>query len=218
MNYYLALLISLFSSGLPVLFAIPRYRLLDKASKIIFLLLALAFVTECSAAIVAQHLHNNMSVYNISNLGQVFLISLYFNYCIYDFKKYNVGILIGILSIVAGLVNMWLLQPIDTYNTYYFLYQTIIVLGMGMYLYRQFLLQKTYFRIGRSPHFWFVLVLFFFYVFNFFTMSLYDYDTRHLKEYKKFVDYSIVLLSAITNLAFTAVFYFYPRLTLRQNG
>jgi len=99
MNYYLALLISLFSSGLPVLFAIPRYRLLDKASKIIFLLLALAFVTECTAAIVAQHLHNNMSVYNISNLGQVFLISLYFNYCIYDFKKYNVGILIGILSI-----------------------------------------------------------------------------------------------------------------------
>lgn len=218
MNYYFSVIFSLSLSALPVLIAALRYRMLDKASRMIFYLLSLAFLTECLAVLVAFRYRNNLAVYNVSNLGQVFLIALYFNYCSDTLRQRKIGILIGIFSILVGLLNMRLFQPINTYNSNYFLYQTLIVLGLGMYVYTQFLLHKTYFRIQRSPHFWFILVLFFFYVFNFFTMSLYDYETKHLNEYKRLVDYSITYLSAATNTAFSLVFIFYPRLNLRYVG
>lgn len=218
MNYYFSVFMSLSLSALPVLIAALRFKMLDKASRMIFYLLSLAFVTECLAAVVAFRYRNNLSVYNISNLGQVFLIALYFNFCSSTLKRRNIGLFLGILSIIVGVLNMWLFQPIDTYNSNYFLYQTLLVLVLGMYVYTQFLLNKTYLRVQRSPHFWFILVLFFFYVFNFFTMSLYDYETKHLNEYKRLVDYSIVYLSAATNTAFTLVFIFYPKLNLRYVG
>ncbi|MBE9668128.1 hypothetical protein [Mucilaginibacter boryungensis] len=218
MNYYISVIMSLSSSALPVLIAALRYKMLDKASRIIFYLLTLAFLTECVAAVVAYKYRNNLAVYNVSNLGQVFLIALYFNYCSNTLKRRNIGLLIGLFSIVVGVLNMWFLQPIKTYNSNYFLYQTLIVLALGMFVYTQFLLNQTYLKIQRSPHFWFILVLFFFYVFNFFTMSLYDYETRHLNGYKRFIDYSIAYLSATTNIAFTLVFLFYPRLKLRYVG
>lgn len=218
MNYYLSVLMSLSTSALPVLIGVARFRLLDKASRIILYLLSLAFVTECVAAIVAFRYRNNLPVYNISNLGQVFLLSLYFNYCSRKLAKVYVGYILGIVSIVVGIINICLFQPINTYNSNYFLYQTILVLVLGMFIYTQFLFHDTYLKVQRSPHFWFILVLFFFYVFNFFTMSLYDYGTKHLKEYKKLIDYSIVFLSATTNLAFTLVFIFYPKLNLKHGG
>ncbi|MGN6568037.1 MAG: hypothetical protein ACTHJ0_08800 [Flavipsychrobacter sp.] len=218
MNYYFSVIMSLSLSALPVLVAAMRYKMLDKASRMIFYLLSLAFLTECFAAVVAFRYRNNLAVYNVSNLGQVFLITLYFNFCSSTLKRRNIGLLIGVLSVIVGVLNMLLFQPINTYNSNYFLYQTLIVLALGMYVYTQFLLNKTYLRIQQSPHFWFILVLFFFYVFNFFTMSLYDYETKHLNEYKKLVDYLIVFLSAATNTAFTLVFVFYPRLNLRYVG
>ncbi len=211
MNYYLLSAITIGSSLLPVVVCAARFKLLDKASRVFFLLLLISFVTECLAILVAFKYGNNLAVYNLANLSQIFVIAVYFNYTIKLFEQWNLGYLIGLLSALFGVLNLIYFEPINVYNSNFFLYQTILVISLGLSLYIQFLYFEHYFKMHNSVHFWLVLVLMFFYALNYGNMSLYKYLTEHLPESKSAIDAAIVILNGITNVCFAVIFFLYPK-------
>jgi len=180
-------------------------------------LLVFAFLTDFCAYFAAIKYHNNMPVYNVSNLVQIFLIALYFNYCIKVFMKRHVGIYIGLLSVIVGILNIAFLQPLNIFNSNFFLFQTILVLLFGTLLYVQYLRSAVYFRIQYSPHFWLVMVLVISYAINLLNFSLYDFYTTRMKEHKNWIDISIIYFNCLTNLGFGLVFLLYPKMKLTDD-
>jgi hypothetical protein len=215
MKYYQWEGINLICSLLPVIACGIRFKLLDAASRVFFVLLSFAFLTECVACYAAVKYHDNTAVYNISDLAQIFLIMLYFNYCIPFFRKRNIGLFFGILSSLLGILNFVYFQSINTYDNIFFLYQGSLVLTMGIILYRQLLL-SPHIEVRLNPHFWLAVALASFYVLNSFAMSLYDYYTKQSPDHKYLIDNAILYLNALVNIEFTLIFFFYPKMKLRD--
>ena len=215
MKYYQWEGINLICSLLPVIACGIRFKLLDTASRVFFVLLSFAFLTECIACYAAVKYHNNTAVYNISDLIQIFLIMLYFNYSILFFRKRNIGLFFGILSSSFGILNLVYFQSINVYDNYFFLYQTFLIIIMGIILYRELLLSR-YKKVLLDPHFWLAVALVSFYVFNSFAMSLYDYFTKHIPDQKYLIDDAIIYLNALANIEFALIFFLYPKMKLRD--
>lgn len=211
MNYYLQSVINLLLAALPVIIGAFNFKILDYGAKVIYELLVLSLLTEILAVFFAYRYRNNTPVINISNLLQSFFICLYFNYCIKIFRKRHIGVYIGLFSIIAGILNMVFLEPINTYNSNYFLFQTILVFALGIIFYIQ-MLSLPYFKLQTNPHFWFIVVLISFYVLNYFALSLYTYFASRFKNHNGIIDLSVFFLNCLTNIGFSIVLAYYPKM------
>jgi|SRR6185312_4952110 len=218
MNYYYKeLAINLSFAVLPVIGGGIKFKLLDKASRWLLLAVTFSFITECLAFFAAKLYHNNLPVYNIGNIIQLFIIALYFNSCVKLFNKKNIGFYIGLFSVTFGTLNLVFFESITRYNTNFFLYQTVLIFIMGAFYFRQLLLPAFLMKFG-TPHLWFIIILVSFYTFNFFTLSLYGYFSDVLNNHTELIDNVIVGFSALSNAAFAGIFFFYPKIELSNAG
>jgi hypothetical protein len=217
MTYYTALAINLSCAMLPVIGGWIRIKSLDKASRIIFLAVAFSFVTECFAFFAAKAYHNNAPVYNIGNIIQLFIIALYFNGCVKLFQKSNIGLYIGLFSVALGILNLCFLESFDRYNSNFFLYQAVLIFIMGTFYFRQVIL-PSYVKKYLTPHLWFTIILVAFYTLDLFALSLYSYFLDQSRNHTELVDNFILAFSAISNVGFACVFFFYPKMTLSDVG
>lgn len=213
MTYYTALSINLVCAVLPVIGGGMRIKSLDKASGILLFAVAVSFITECCAFFAAKAYHNNSPVYNIGNIVQLFIISLYFNGCVVLFRKRNIGLSLGIISVVLGMLNLFFVESIDRYNGNFFLYQAVLIFVMGTFYFRQLIL-PSYNTKYLTPHFWFTIILVAFYTVNLFALSLYGYFSDQSHNHTELIDNLILAFSAISNIGFACVFLFYPKIQL----
>lgn len=212
-HYYLYLTVTLIAATLPCVMGLLRLRSLDLPSKIFLSLMVVGLATEILAAIAAKNLGNNMPVYNISNLVQVILICLYYNYAIAVFRKFRIGWYLGVFSVLVGLLNIAFLQPLDKHNTYYGGFQMILVVLLTMALIQNELQAAIYtYRIRWSVHFWFSFLLTNLAILGVFNFSLYDFLVKKLGNDMDAVNGIMVGISALFNTAFATVFFLYPKM------
>ncbi len=212
-QYYIQLGIALFSSSLPCITGSLRFRQLDLSSRIFYFLLVIGLLTEITAYFIAKSYRNNLAVYNISALLQVMAICLFFNYAIDKFKIRHTGWVIGVISMLVGILNMTFLQPINVPNTYYSNYQMILVILLMLTLLQNDLLPAIYtYRIRWSVHFWLAFLLTNLVILNFVCVSLYDFFLEELGKDMYVVDVTLVVANSIFNIGFAYIFFRYPQM------
>src|SRR5690606_13346430 len=93
--------------------SLVRYRFLDKALKMITILLGFTIIIEILAAYMAKNFHNNLGVYHIYTPVAIILTLLYFYFLHPQLRKWRIVPILIVVSIVAFLLNTVFLEPMD---------------------------------------------------------------------------------------------------------
>ncbi|MEO6833611.1 MAG: hypothetical protein ABI378_13490 [Chitinophagaceae bacterium] len=116
----------------------------------------LTLLVEPTAYFASQRWHNNMPIYNIFSPIELFLVSLYFNYAVTYLRRRNLGIIIGGAGIVLSILNTIFLQPIDTINSNFLLFESTTIIIYCLLALHQILLDEEHLPY-RYAHFWITL-------------------------------------------------------------
>jgi len=199
-----------------VLCGIFKFRTVDFPAKILCVLLGVTFLNEITASVFAIKYHNNLSVYSIFNIVQFVLLAAYFNFAIDVFRKSNIGLYIGIAGMAVGILNIVFLEPLGNFNTNFLLFEALCIIAMALFFFFRLLLVNDNFQLHRYPHFWFSVILVFFWSASFLCWGLYDYYI-YLKKGSKIISYSILAINLITYIAIGISFLSYHKMT-RADG
>ena len=191
---------------------IYRYKILDHASKIFSLFVALSLLSETIGIYASIKYRSNLPVYGIDSLFEFGLISLYFNSSIDVFRRKNIGYYIGALGIVLGIVNLIFVQGFNTLNSYFLVFEGICIIGMALFSFFRLLLRYDNLQLQKYPHFWLATILVFFWSATFINWSLYDYFFVKLRDMMWIVDLSIISAGIVTYIGISCVFILYPRM------
>ena len=153
--YFVVLAIASFSS-------LYRFKYLDTPSRIFSVLVCLSFLSEILAVIVGRKFHNNEVVYAFYELAEFALTSMYFNYSIDVFKQRHIGFYVAIAGLVLGSINILLVQRISSRNSFFMLFESIVIIAMALFAFFRFLLKNEDFKLHTYRHFWFISILIFF--------------------------------------------------------
>lgn len=159
---YFALLLIVCSIGL------IRYRRMDKAFRLLVLLMLITLCCEVLALLADKLWHNNMPLYHVFTFVELSCIIWYYFYSVgHEKKKVNPwGIIVG-LGIVT-LLNIIFLEPITTLNVNMLLVEGFVISLIAL---------SALFRIFRNDeivepiyngHFWIWCLLLLFWCFTYF--------------------------------------------------
>lgn len=158
MNPYALLNVFFFLLFLSTVTSLFFFRRLDKASRLISILLATTLIAEASAYYSAVYYRNSMVIYQLFNPIQLFIISLYFNYTIAYFKEHNVGIFIGLIGFLVAFLNCYYLQPIKTSNSYFLIFESVLIVFMSLFSFSKKFASENV-NILKDQHFWLTFLL-----------------------------------------------------------
>jgi len=193
--------------------SIFRYKSIDRASRLICLLIWQGLLAEIIAKWVAWRYHNNLFVYTLSYFTEFGLMSLYFNYSIDSFRKNNTGWYIGIGGIAAGILNTVFLQPPRSFCSNFIFLECLGVMLMALYaIYRLLLTDDHNFRLQRSPHFWMACILLFYQCSTLWSWSAFEYCLMNPREKISILYACIFLANILTYCSFGVLFFLYPKM------
>jgi len=205
------------STYIPVLLfaalcSIYRYRIVDNGAKIISVLLLVDFITECIADISAYKFHTNLVIYNVHNLFEIFIICLYFNSSVDTFKKNNAAIYIALVAFICGILNLIFFQDLFTYNTNFLLLESFLTIVLSLYaLYRLFI-NDEHLIILRNQHFWFAVMLLFFWCVTFMNWGMNEILNRKYPAFMGTPWFILWLVNIVYYLGTACVFIFYKKM------
>ena len=191
-----------------MLLGIYRLAMLDRPAKIILAMLVLEVVNEIIAFIFAKKFHNNMPVYNINNIIELFLATLYFNYVISSFRKNNFGIKLAILFIILGILNYIYLQPLTAFSVNFLLFEGFCIIAMSLIAFYRFLLVQEDLQLYRFPHFWFISIFLFFWSITYLNWGLFPIIVN------KISGIYIWIVNVISYGSIGLVYLFYPKMKI----
>lgn len=197
---------------LGLLAGVIRYKYLDIASRLLLTWLAATLVTEILAYWMAKQYGNNLLLYGIANIIQAALLCLYFNYAVLTYKKYRVGYVFAVLSIIVGIDNLLYFQWMDQLATYFLIYTGLLVTVATLHAFFVFLKEPNALMLGGHPHFWFMLILVIFWVTTMLSWLLYNYIKDKVPEYAPHLNLFIILINIFTYLVIGTIFLLYPKI------
>lgn len=197
---------------LATLSGIIRFKSMDEASRIISVLIFLSFFTEIIAYYSARIYHTNIAVYTIYSLFEFSLTSLYFNYSIDLFYKKNIGIYVGIFGLSFGILNMLFFQPINQINSYFLFFESITIIAMSFISLARMTILHDQLRIYKYHHFWFVVIITFYWCSTFLNFSLHKYIVFDLKKNAWILNALNLVENIINYLSITIVFLLYSKM------
>lgn len=184
----------------------------DKASKYVTLYLLSVLATESISLWSAYQYQQNNPIYNIANIIDFILISLFFNYSISSFKKHNTGIKILLGGTFLAVINLLLLQSIYILNTNFLAFESVAIVGMCLYYFYDFLKSDTY--ITKLPiHFWISALLLIFWSFTLFHWLVGFYLMYTKSNMAEWPYHIITVVSALTYLSFGILFFNYRKMS-----
>jgi len=200
------ILIATFISG------VFRLKSFDRPTKILLLLICIETINEIIAFFFAKEYNNNYPIYNIYSLVELFTVSLYFNFSIDVFRKWNIGVYIGIIGIIVGLLNLYYLQSIKTFNSYFMLFEAFCIIGMALFAFFRLLLKHEQLVLLRYPHFWFITILLLFWSVTFLLWGCFKMLTDTLGRKIWIVDMGLWIVNLVTYTGIAVVFLLYPKM------
>jgi hypothetical protein len=130
-----------------------RYRQLSLADKMILVLLIFTIIQEVASYVMILFHRNNIWLSHIYSPIELALLSLYFNYSIYLFRKRNIGFIIAGLGIVLSISNTLLYQKTTTFNSFFLLLEGTIIIMYCLLSFHQILLDEEQ-PPHHFAHFW----------------------------------------------------------------
>ncbi len=189
-----------------------RFHRVDRAAKIICLLIWLGFLTEGIGYYAAWKYHNNYPVYTPSIFIEFVLISLYFNFSVPVLQKKNVGIYIAAAGVLLGVMNTLFLQPIDTLSSNFIFLECLVVVCFSLFaIYRLLRIDSDKLELQRKVHFWLPFILLFYQCATLSAWGVYDKFGDDAED-AKMLDFSILIINIITYSSFGLIFFRYPKM------
>lgn len=198
---YLALL------TLSLLIGLRKYKILDTPSRIIVILLLVTLISESLSYVLAVKYSNNMPLYHFFNPIELSIIAIYYNYSIKTFRKRNIGYIIAIIGTTGSILNSIFLQPIDTLNSYFLLFEGLLIIFMSLYSYIEIFRDIDLYAIT-NPHFWFSSIFIFISGITYANWALYSFIAAEMVEVMPHINAIILLVSTIAYAGFGVVFIF----------
>ncbi|HVW96693.1 MAG TPA: hypothetical protein VHA56_12055 [Mucilaginibacter sp.] len=212
MAYHTRMTLLLLVTALPVLVGAFRFPLLNKSGKIFYGLCVFSLATESAAYYTAVQYHSNIMVYNVCNVGQMFLACLFFNQAIPGFRKRNIGMAIGILSVILGLLNFLYLQPVQEIADYFLLYQALVMIGLCIIGLLPALKLQYPDKNVQAVDFWFIVILGSYRTVTYFLFSVIKFYTWRSPDLALECTWGLYAASVLWSLGATVVFLNYPKL------
>ncbi len=202
---YLGFLLFSFTSG------VYRYRLLDLAAKIFCIYLGFTFLTECIAYYSAIKFHTNLPVYAIFNIIELGFISMYFNYCIDVFRKYNIGLYILIAGTLLGTINIIFIQPFNSMSSNFLFFEGFCIISMSVFSFFRVLLKSGKTSLLYYSHFWITSLILLYWTCTYLYWGLFDYFMFTLGKNMWKLDVSILLLNSLIYCSFGIFYLLYTK-------
>lgn len=212
MSYELSILIDSIICGYGIVTGALCYSYLDRGAKIILYLIILSVIAESIAIICAYTIRNNYYVYGVFNPVQLVMISLYYNTTIKEFKRNNIGVLIGVIAALYGVINYLFIQSPNVMNSNFLLIEGLCIVAMSLYSFYRTLLDDDDLILLKSPHFWFSSLLMFFWTSTFLIWGMYDYFRIHILGTTNLVHMLLLIVNVITYIGFGTVFLLYKKM------
>ncbi|HXS37524.1 MAG TPA: hypothetical protein VN721_12550 [Flavipsychrobacter sp.] len=212
MNFAIQVYIGVFVLVITFIFGASRFKFFDGPTKILLLLICIEIINEIIAFFFAKEYNNNYPVYNIYSLIELFIISLYFNFSIDLFRKWNIGVYIGIIGIIVGLINLHYLQSIKTFNSYFLLFEAFCIIGMALFAFFRLLLKHEQLVLLQYPHFWFITFLLLFWSVTFLLWGCYKILIDKLGSGMWMVNMGLWIVNLIMYAGIGVVFLLYPKM------
>ncbi|WP_276132480.1 hypothetical protein [Polluticoccus soli] len=190
-----------------------NFRGRDKASKMIVFLLALTFVAESAAYVAAEKFHTNMFVYHIFAPIQLLMLGRYFDTAV--FKQRKVGLITSVLGIVVAAFNTIFLQPIQTLNSNFLLFEGLVIMAMALYAFQKILANERL-DIYKHEHFWLILLLVFFWSMTYTVWALYAILGMKKIFLMHFISIMILIVNIITYFGIGLVLLIFPKRELKR--
>jgi hypothetical protein len=200
---YLAVLLA------AVICCIYRFPQLDNAAKFIGLFLLSTLLSEGTSFYMAWKYHNNMPVYHVAAPVHFLLICLYFNSWLDVLRKKNIGLYLGIMGIPLAIANTLWLQPLNTFNSYFLLFEGACIISMALLAFYR-LLDNERVRIMRYPHFWFSYIFLFFWSLTYVNWAMYKLLGEKVRHAMPFIGTLLWFVNVATYACLGAVIFLYP--------
>lgn len=203
---YISVLVFAFFAGL------LHFQKLDLSGKILFLSIAVDCINELIATVFTRKFGGNLAVYNVHNLVWFTLIAIYFNYTINHFKRWAIGFKIAISGLILGVANLIWLQPINSWNTYFYSFQGIVVISMSLFNLAEIFQQDDRSVLREIPSFWIACIFCFFWCSSFTFWGLYPNVIKGTNFLKTLFHTSLIIINIITYASFSLLFFYYPKM------
>jgi hypothetical protein len=187
-----------------------KFKKVDRASKLICLLLGMTLLSEAIGYIVAKYYRNNMPVYHFFNPIELFIVSLYFNASIKTFQKRNIGIYIGIMGVVVSAINTLFFQPLHTLNSYFLLFEGFCIICMSLFSFRAMFDDEQMDPV-QNPHFWFSAILLLISGITYTNWALFPILGAKMVSILPPLTFILILISIVNYTAFGLVFLLLPQ-------
>lgn len=210
LTYEYCIEVPVFSFSLAI--GLYNFKKIDKASKILCILLFAELLNESIAYYMAKKYHNNLAEYNIYSLIEFSMICWYFNNAIDVFHEKKIGTYIGIIGVIFGLINILFIQHIHVLNSYFLFVEGVFTIGMCLFAFFRLLLKQEELRIFRYPHFWFISIILFYWCITYLSWGLYDVLGIEFSQYISIISLLIWLVNIITYGGIGTIFLLYPKL------
>lgn len=190
--------------------ALWRMKRLNKAFKILTLLIGLTFTAELTAHLLAMKYANNMIVFHIYTPVLLLLVCAYFHHSNPVFRRLNVLKIVSVAGIAAAIANSYYLQPINTFNTNYILFTGFCVIAMSLVSFYRYYTDNETINIISRPDFQVSLLFLFYWSSTFISFAFHE-----LLEESAFhgMYLFIWMVNIITYLSLALVFMFYKERT-----
>jgi hypothetical protein len=210
--YYVKNNILIGSLVLAVIAGACSYRKLDIGLRLFWLLNCSSLLSETLAYFSALRFMHNVGIYAVSSIVGAFVSCLYFNFSVAILRKYHIGIIAGVISILIGVVLNFFIQSVRHFPSYFLHYQALLIIAMSMFALTRMLQTYDYFDVWREPHFWICTHLIFFWSTTYFFWTLFEYYTVRLHKQHMYIALCMFLVNFICNTAAAIIFFLAPKM------
>lgn len=194
------------------LYIIIQFPKLDKATRIIGILVWLGLTTEILGFLAGKYYHNNMPVYNISAVLEWILTCLYFNYSVLSFTRKRVGWYFAAIVLLIGIVSWLSMGSLLKMNDRFIACEAAGIIGLSLYaLYRLLLTDRFRLDLHRKVHFWIPLVFLVYQMGTLWSWVAYQYLWDNQGKKGEMLHLFLLGTNIVTYTAWTILFIAYPK-------
>ncbi len=195
--------------SLAAVYAVYCFRKVDRPTRYLCLWLWLGMLTEAVSLYWISRFKTNWPVYSASSIVEFVLICLYLNNNLHYYQERKIGLIAAGIGLPAGIVNMLWLQPVQSLNSNFQLFECLVLVCLILYtIYRRLLIPDLY--LSRETHFWIPCIFLFYLCGTILNSSIYE-QVRVGQAYLLTVCNNVI--NIITYLSCAIILIAYPKMS-----
>lgn len=208
---YLAILASICLVG------IWKYGILDKGTKIVFVVICSCICCEGYSFVVGKENDDRLPVYHLYSLVEIILLTLYF-FTTIKLKKPVLFALLVVVYVAVAVVNVLYFQPLRSLNSNYITFNCLMAIPMSLYSLYKILIDDSIEKVQYHVHFWFWTSFLIYYSSSFFFWQFVGYFYRTNRQFYRLSLYMHSVLNIMTYSGIFLTMLLYPQKKAHEHG